>query len=231
MAQRFVEQATNEIGPVYSQQIDQLNSQIPAIQQLYQTLTQGLQQQTNQQIDTGVRDITEDASRRGVLRSTLPVDARQSLLTTLSQALAEGTGKLNLQQAQEVGNIKSQVGQLGIQRASAIQSLADTLYGRDMKERQFQMEQQQAAQAMALARSKGGGGGSGRAPTQAETVSSAASSLFADLKKNNLVGRDGYVSPQTYAEYRRAWGAAGFTDFDKYFAGLKNPQNKSYKYY
>lgn len=172
MAQRFVEQAAQQLAPVYDQQAQTMQAQIPVIQQMYQTLMQGLEGSTAKQISTGTQAITGDASRRGVLRSTIPVASGQRLQETLGAALAEGLSKLGFQQQQDIAGVNQQVGELGIQKAGAIQSLADTLYGRDLKEREFQWQQQQAerdhqfklqqlAAQQAMARSSGGGGSGG----------------------------------------------------------------------
>lgn len=211
---------------------------MPAIQQLYQTLTQGLQQQNTQQLNQGVTGIVEDASRRGVLRSTLPVDARTSLTASLGQALAEGMGKLNLAQLQEVGGIQQQVGGLRTQRAGQIADLARALEAQDLERQKLEMQRIESErnyalqqQQLASSRSSGGGGGGGRAPTAAQMTQQAASALAQELR--GVAGKDGYVSPQSYAAARQEWIGAGFSSkvFEDYFAGFKNPKNKNYKYY
>lgn len=159
MAERFVEQATAQLAPVYDQQVQTLQSQVPAIQQLYQSLMQGLEAQGK----TQTQGILESSASRGLTRSSIPVD----LQTTLAQTLMGEKSKLGAQQAQDIAGINMKVGDLGIQRAQAIQGLADTLYNRDMKEREFQMQQQaaerdfQMKQAAAAAASRGGGGSGG----------------------------------------------------------------------
>lgn len=223
MAQRFVDEATAQVAPIYQQQEQALKSQIPAIQQLYQTLFQGLEGQRA----TETQNILESAGARGVLRSSMPVD----LQTQLGTALLAERSKLGAQQAQEIAGVNMKIGELGTQRLNAINQLADTLYNRDLNERKLQQEQEQARQQMALARasSRGGGGGGGRAPSKQEVYSQAAGALRAQLVADKLIGRDGYVSPQTYSQMRREWGAAGLVDFDRYFGGYKNPNNKNYR--
>lgn len=235
MAERFIAEATNQLGGVYDQQITQLESQVPAIQSLYNTLVQGLQQQNTQQLNTGVQNIVEDASARGVLRSTLPVDARQTLTAQLGAALNEGLGKLNLSQLQEVGQIQQQVGGLRTQRAGAITDLARALETQDLARQELAFKQEQANRDYQLRQrelsmaSRSGGGG--RAPTQFEITQQAAGALARELR--GVAGRDGYVSPQNYAAARQEWTAAGFSakQFEDYFSSFKNPQNKNYKFY
>lgn len=127
--------------------------------------------------------ISEDASRRGVLRSTLPVDAQQDLQGQIGAALAQSQGQLGLQQGEAVSGLQSQIGQLGIDRVGAVNSLANTLNKQDLSRQQFsyqkqrdaqeaemarqrfEFEKQQAAEQIAIARqranSSGGGGGGG----------------------------------------------------------------------
>lgn len=151
MAQRFVDEATAQVAPIYQQQEQALQSQIPAIQQLYQTLFQGLEGQRA----TETQNILESAGARGVLRSSMPVD----LQTQLGTALLAERSKLGAQQAQEIAGVNMKIGELGTQRLGAINQLADTLYNRDLTERKFQMDQEQARQQTASARASSGGGG------------------------------------------------------------------------
>ncbi len=143
MAQRFTEEATAQLAPVYAQQETAIASQVPAIQNLYQTLIQGLQQQGQQQLTSGVAGINEDASRRGVLRSSLPTDARQALQGQISQALLQSQGQLGAQQAGDIANVNEKLGTLGVQRAGNIADLARSLETQDIQQQQLIMQRQQ----------------------------------------------------------------------------------------
>lgn len=233
MATRFIEQATQQLAPVYDTQIAGLQQQVPAIQNLYATLTGALQQQNQQQIQTGTQNILEDASRRGVLRSTLPVDARQALTAELGAALTQGLGQIGLQQMQDIGGVNERIGALGVQRAGSIADLARALETQDLQRQQFDWQRQMdernlqlQQQQLAAQRSSSSGSTSAEATTRA-----AASALARELQ--GVAGPDGYVSPQDYAAGRREWVAAGFSSktYDDYFAGFKNPQNTKYKYF
>lgn len=178
MATRFIQQAQQELNPVYAQQEAAIKSQIPALQQLYQTLYQGLD--AKQAGET--QNILESSAARGLTRSSIPVD----LQTALGQSMLQARGQLGAQQAGELAKIRTQLGDLGLQRAQAIQSLADTLYQRDLKERQFQMEQQARErefqlrqQEIAAARARSGGGGAASNPVQPFITS------FANWMKGN----------------------------------------------
>jgi hypothetical protein len=221
VAQRFIDEATAQVAPLYQQQEQALQSQIPAIQQLYQTLYQGLEGQRASE----TQNILESASSRGVLRSTMPVD----LQTQLGTALLAERSKLGSQQAQEIAGVNMKIGDLGLQKTSAINQIADTLYNRDLTERKFQMEQQMAAQqaaaAAASARS-GGGGGGGRATTAAEQKAMVSQGIAGQFQK--LVGRDGFVGNNTWAAGLADWVASGGTprQFWQQFGQYVNPKYK-----
>lgn len=219
MAERFVEQATAQLAPVYDQQVQTLQSQVPAIQQLYQSLMQGLEAQGK----TQTQGILESSAARGLTRSSIPTD----LQTTLAQTLMGEKSKLGAQQAQDIAGINMKVGDLGIQRAQAIQGLADSLYGRDMKEREFQMQQQAAERDFQMKQA---------AAAQSRKDSSGANlAQYQQMMAQALAtrtGGDGYVSPNSYAQSKQMWVSGGYGNaqqFDAMFAGFRNPQNKNYK--
>lgn len=172
MAQRFIDQATQQLAPVYDTQIQGLQSQIPQIQNLYQTLSQALTQQNTNQLNTGVQQINEDASARGVLRSTLPVDSRQALTAQLGAALNTSLGNLGIQQADTISNFQNKIGGLQVDRANQIASLSRSLEDQDLQRQQFEyqkqldaqkleLQRQELAAQVAAARSRASGGGSG----------------------------------------------------------------------
>lgn len=136
MATRFQEQAQQQLNPYFQQQETAVKQQLPAIQQLYNTLLTGLEGQRA----TETQNILEDASSRGVLRSTLPVD----LQTQLGAALLAERGKLESQRASDIANVNKSLSDIGLARTQSISQLADTLQQRDLQERQFQLQQQQA---------------------------------------------------------------------------------------
>ena len=235
MATRYVREATKQISPVYDASIQAQQAQIPAIQQLYSTLTQGLQQQNEAQLQSGVQGIVEDASARGVLRSTLPVDARQALTAQLGTALNEGMGRLGVQQAQDIGGVRGNIANLGIERVKGIQDLAGALQQRRLQERQFALQRLQADREFALDKRRlamsggGGGGGGGRVP-QWQMNQGALSAMAQDIAKNKDLKYKsdqgtGLLSPENYKAYKRKWMAGGFSGklFDESFSHLANP--------
>lgn len=133
MAERFVQEATAQLAPAYGQQIAALQSQIPAIQQLYSVLNQGLQGQ--QQV--GNQNILEDASARGLLRSTIPVEKQAGL----GQQILQQQGQYAAQQAKEIGGVQSQIGGIQVDQASAIAQLANALQQAFTQQEGIQLQQ------------------------------------------------------------------------------------------
>lgn len=191
MATRFIEQATQQLAPMYQQQEAALQSQVPAIQNLYQTLYQGLEGQRA----TETQNILESAGSRGVLRSSMPVD----LQTQLGQALLAERSKLGAQEAQELSGVRSRIGELGIARTSAIQQLADSLHNQDLKERQFQAEQAANERnyqlQLASARSSRGGGGGGSASNPVQPfIDQFASWMKGNKKMASRQQQDAFIN-------------------------------------
>lgn len=142
MATRFLEQATQQLDPYFQQQTQATQQQLPAIQQLYDTLLSGLEGQRQ----TETQNILESASQRGVLRSTLPVD----LQTQLGAAILGQRGKLESQRAGDIAGVNKSLADIGLTRAQSISQLADALQSRDLQERDFTFKQQQAERQFQL---------------------------------------------------------------------------------
>ena len=165
MATSYVKQATKQLAPVYDQQIKAAQSQIGDINNLYQTLIQGLQTQYDTNLASGVNDINEDAAARGVLRSTLPNDSRAALTTQLGAALQQSLGRLSQQKSSDLFGVNQQIGQLQVGKATGIQDLAAQLANMDYQKQQAAQQQAllraQAAAQQAQASASAGSGGSG----------------------------------------------------------------------
>jgi hypothetical protein len=142
MASRFTQQATAQLAPAYQQQIAAVQSQIPAIQQLYQALIQGLQGQQQ----AGNQNILEDASARGVLRSSMPVYGQQQL----GQQILQQQGQYAGQQQKELGGIYSQIAGINTERATGIANLANSLYGNDIQQQSLNNQIAQGNRSYAL---------------------------------------------------------------------------------
>lgn len=161
MATRFQEQAERQLSSGFQEQRQAIQEQIPALEEMFQNLVSGLEQQKQ----TGVQEIAESAAQRGVARSTIPVDAEQDL----QQEFLSQRGQLQSQQAQQIGNIRQQLGQLRTQETQATTNLASNLQEADIREREFELEKEQMQEELRIAKEKlrftkaqeGGGTGSG----------------------------------------------------------------------
>lgn len=144
MATRYIQAATKQLAPAYATQINAAQSQIPAIQQLYQTLMQGLTgfQQTENQ------NILEGASGRGLLRSTIPVDQQ----TLLGQQVLGKQAEYGMQQGQQLGDIYNQIAGLNVDKAKSIAGLGLNMQQNDLQQTQFKYQKQQADRQYKLAR-------------------------------------------------------------------------------
>lgn len=109
---------------------------------MYSALVQGLQGQQA----TGNQNILEDASGRGLLRSTIPVVGQQQL----GQQILNQQGQYAAQQAKDVGGIYSQISGINVDKANAIASLANSLQGNYLQQQQINNQQAQADRAFAL---------------------------------------------------------------------------------
>lgn len=108
--------------------------------------------------------------------------------------------------------------------ASTAQDAADEQkrqYNETMAENKRQYDLTAAAAAKTAA--------AGKAPSSGQVQSSAISALSGSLK--NAAGRDGYVSPQTYAAAKRDWIDQGYSSaaFDSTFAAYRNPYSEDAK--
>lgn len=129
MALSFARQAQNTFNPVFAQKTKALQAQIPAIQQLYNALSMGL----NREAAAGTQNILENASGRGLLYSTIPVDAQ----TSLAQDTLQKQGQLGAEQAKDMAGVQSDIADTGISQASAISGLINALRGQDLQQRQY----------------------------------------------------------------------------------------------
>lgn len=232
MATRYIDQANQQLAPVYDQQIRQLEKQVPAIQNLYASLTEGLQTQNQQQIAAGTQNIVEDASARGVLRSTLPVDARQALIGQLGVALNQGLGQLGLQRVQDIGAVRSQIGSLGTQKAKDIADLARALESQDIQQQELALKRLQADRDYQLSQQQIARSGGGAAPAFNPAIAAGI-----DQTLSRLVGKDGKVSPNNYNQAKVLWASQGGNpdQFNKIFGpkyaeGAKSPIMQYYGY-
>lgn len=94
----------------------------------------------------GNQNILENASSRGLLRSTIPVDAQAGL----GQQILQQQGMNAVNQAKEIGGIQSQIGGLASDRANAIAQLANALQQAFTGQREVDLQARQYNREYAL---------------------------------------------------------------------------------
>lgn len=185
MASKYVKSAKKTLDPLFAQQTAAVQQQIPAIQQLYDSLTQGLEAQGR----TEGQNILESASARGVLRSSLPVD----LQTSLGQSLLQAKGQLGSEQAREVAGVQKSLADIGLQRTQSITSLADQLQAANLREREFILRKREQERAFQLEKQR-----IALSRAQANT-SSAVNALISKIGKSSGLG--GNITFDDIVEY------------------------------
>lgn len=227
---RTLDQLMAENAAAYNPQRQALRDQINSSSARLGEQEQGLNAaQTN-----AFGQINQAASNKGMFFSGFTPDQQakytaEKYLPALAnlRAANEGTiGKLNegimgLDSEQRKAAMQTQEGDL--------QRLYD--YNKEQERRAWEAEQariayeremQKMRESAKLSASRGGGGGGGAVPANF-AKSRGETQSFLDKYK----GRDGYVSPKTYADARRAWTSKGQdpTLFDDMFAGWANPSH------
>lgn len=138
----YVGRAQKQLNPAYTTQIKALKGQIPAIQQLYQALFQGLDAQGARE----TQNIFEGTSERNLLYSTIPVDMQ----TQLQESLLQQRGQLGAKMAQEIGGINERLGGVYVNRANAVSQLGQALQQSALQRRSQQLQTKQSQQQLAL---------------------------------------------------------------------------------
>jgi len=215
MAQ-YIQQAEAQLNPVFDQQTQAIQSQIPSIENLYTTLTQGLQSTYEGNLKSGVQGIVEDASARGVLRSTLPVDARQALTGQLGAALQQSLGELGARKAGDIAGVRSSIADIGVKRATTVADLARALETQDLQRQQLEQQRiqdertyQLDQQKLALSRQQSN---TPSAPSLAEQTALMKQSLQADIANafaSANAAKNGYTEKTVLPALYGAYGVLG----------------------
>lgn len=229
-----IDQAQPQINAIYDPAVLAIQSQVPAIQQLYQSLIGGLQAQSQTQIG----NVVNSAAQRGVSSAGITQGAQQALGDTLALQSAQ----LGSQQAQDVAGLQQQVGKANVGRASAISDLATALQKQNIEnqtnqstmsnlERQYALKQQQNVQNYNVQEAQAQAAAA-RAAARAAKDQVSESDLQRALRigLNDVKGKDGHVSPKDLASAFVVWQQQGFSpeSFWKNYQGLWNPNQSNY---
>jgi hypothetical protein len=226
--------ATKQLQPVFNQAQQTLQGQVPAIQNLYQALIQGLQAQGAAQ----TQNVVQSAEMRGVGRAGLEGDVQAQL----GQELALQGGQLGFQQAQDVAGARQRVGQLNTERVGRVndlaQSLQDTRLGektakieRKKADRAYELDLQKAERTFELSKiafARAQAEKAARASSRQKDESLATSQALLAVDSLWKPGADGYVNPKQWNEIRQAFMEAGYSggSFDSEFGALINPAHQ-----
>lgn len=243
-----IKQATSQLAPVYNPAVQQIQGQIPAVQQLYNSLIQGLQTQGGTQLS----NVLTSADQRGVSRASLASDTQDAL----NGAIAQQQAPLGVQQASDVAVLQGQVGTTNVARAQAIGNLNDTLQQqlvnkgtnqleiqklnrnaalqKEQNQQDFNVKQAAYAKAQADAAARAAQSATDFDPTSISEshLTSLLRVGLEDVKGiNKKTGQgDLHVSPEQLAKAYVQWTAAGKVpaNFWKNFQGYWNPKQKTY---
>lgn len=224
MARRY-SMARNMVSPVYAGEQQAIESQVPSVQALYDTLVSGLQASGA----AGTQRVMEGASRAGVDRAASDVAA------VLEEAVALGGAQLGRQQAGDIADIRGSQAQLGMGRVGAISDVESALQERAIQSGRAKLQRQElksgykqdllaarrqdelTRKEAAISRARGGGGSGITVSEDLEYV--------AGLWEP---GPDEYVSPGQWNSLRDAWVERGrsASTFDREFGYLVNPAHQ-----
>lgn len=222
--------AAKIVAPTFNAAQSGIQAQIPALQNLYTSLMQGLQAQAGQQ----VQNVNQSAMQRGVYQQTTPMSTQDML----NQALMQSGAQMNVQRAQDVAGLQGQVGVSNMNRAQATvdQKGATEQVGLAKQQNQLALQQlqqdynvkqaqYQKAQAEAAARKA-----SSEAEFDITNVSKEQLERQLRLGLSKVQGKDKYVSPENLARAYNTWQSAGLDteSFWRAFQGKWNPKQTTY---
>lgn len=218
----FVAQAQPIAAQAYDPAVQNIQQQIPAIQQLYGALLQGLQQQGQAQVG----NVVNSATQRGVASAGITQGTQQGI----NDALMLQGAQLGVQKAQTVGDINNQVGQANVGRAKAVVDLAGNLSRKDIENqtnqktianlnRQYALKQEQNQQDYNIKQIQYQRAQAEAAARAAKAASDSAAEM--DLKTflsktdaafNKMMGGDKKVSPETFGKAYQLWTSKGLPE-------------------
>jgi len=212
-------QAQAQVNPIYDPAVANIQAQIPAVQQLYGALLQGLQAQNQNQ--AGI--IAQSAAQRGVGSQGINAGAQQAFAGTLAQQGAQ----LGVQNAQNVGGLSQEVGRANVGRGQATIAMGNSLQDQSLEaqknqqnltnlERDYALKQQQnqqnynvqeASYRTAQARANAAAAKAANDAASKLELGQFTSTLEASL--NKMTGGDGKVSPDTWNKALTLWTSKG----------------------
>ncbi len=226
-----------EANAIYAPALQAIQAQTPQIQQLYQTLVQGLQQQSMAQ----QQNVVNSAQQRGLTSPTLGTQVAGAYGQDLNLINAQ----LNNQRAGDTAGINQQLGKTNVAKAGSVNDLVQSLQKQNMQnqenayqmsdiERKAALEQQQNQQSFEIQKTRFEVAEAKRRAAEAASAASAAQELddgeFMSITESQMkryAGPDGNVSPETYQQARDLWAKKGLpvSEFDNQYYGMINKQH------
>lgn len=223
-----------EANAIYAPALQAIQQQTPQIQQLYQTLVQGLQQQSMAQ----QQNVVNSAQQRGLTSPTLGTQVAGAYGQDLNLINAQ----LNNQRAGDTAGINQQLGKTNVAKAGSVNDLVQSLQKQNMEnqqntyqmtdiERKAALEQEQNRQSFEIQRVRFEVAEAKRRAAEAASAASAAQELddgefmsITEQQMNRYAGTDGNVSPETYQQARDLWARKGLpvSEFDNTYFKMVN---------
>jgi hypothetical protein len=205
-------QAVAQSAEIYDPAIQAIQTQVPAVQQLYNTLIQSLQaQQTNQ-----AQGVVASADQRGVGRVGLAGDVN----TQLAGATNLGAAQIGMQNAQNVGDLRGEVGRAMAGRGQATGEFNNSLTKQSIEQQANQLAMTDIERKAYLAQQSNQREFEIKQKQAATRAYSQASGLASDMdleefvslteaSLNKKMGGDGNVSPETFKQALSLWTTKG----------------------
>lgn len=183
---RAIDQIQAELASAYQPQSDLVNQQIAELPAYYQAQTQGLDTAK----ENSFRDITNQASARGIAYSGMPIAEQTRYLgSTYLPALAG----LAQQQNQQRYSLQTTLNDINTQRLTRAQALQQQELDREQLQRQYDQQvaqqERQFQQQQAASRASYGGSSAATAPSIDDAVE-----LINQLRQSGQYGDSGYGS-------------------------------------
>lgn len=215
MDQSNYQSVYDNLASTYQPQADILQTQVNQLPQQQQAQQSALDQAKV----NAFKDITNQANSRGVVFSGVPIDQQATYTgTKYLPAVANLQTSFNNQKNSLLGQINS----LNMQRQK---EASDTVsqYQKNQADAAYKNAQLQLGYAR-LGASKGAA--AAKPLTQQQITGAIQTGL------QHVTGKDGYVSPQDYAQGLAAWLQAGLprASYNKQFSSYRNPKNGYYDY-
>jgi len=211
----------NQLASIYDPQVQSIQAQQALLPAQAEAQTSALEQaRTN-----AFKKIDNTASARGMTFSGFSPD-QQATYTGATYLPALANVKLSQNQAnlKLIDALNGINANRGTQAMNMYQGQQNALADAEAKRYAAELAYQSKVDSARISSSS-------KAPAKTSLAEmKAIDSQTLGSKMAAQAGRDGYISPATYAAGKQQWASAGYnaSEFDSIFGGLRNPNNKAY---